>query len=115
MGKWLNKKGLRNCYLCKNIFSLNNTFFNRNKSNKSGFCFECKKCQSQRRKNKGIKIRFLILKRDNFTCQYCGRKAPEVILEIDHIIPKSKGGLKNLNNLKTACRDCNLGKKDITL
>ena len=58
------------------------------------------------------KLRFNTLKRDNFTCQYCGRKAPEVKLHIDHKIPKSKGGLDELNNLITACEDCNLGKGD---
>lgn len=56
------------------------------------------------------KVRFAVLKRDNFTCQYCGRKPPEVILEVDHIYPKSKGGLNKIENYKTACRDCNIGK-----
>lgn len=56
------------------------------------------------------KQRFTILKRDNFTCRYCGRKTPKVILEIDHIVPVSKGGNNDLNNLITSCRDCNRGK-----
>ena len=54
--------------------------------------------------------RYDILKRDNFTCQYCGRKAPEVVLEIDHIIPVSKGGTDAPSNLKTVCRECNRQK-----
>lgn len=54
--------------------------------------------------------RFCILKRDNFRCQYCGRPAPEVSLEVDHIVPVSKGGDNNPENLITACSDCNLGK-----
>jgi hypothetical protein len=58
------------------------------------------------------KTRFLVLERDNFTCQYCGRKAPEVILEIDHIIPKNYNGTDDIDNLITACRDCNYGKFD---
>lgn len=62
------------------------------------------------RQNLTKKQRFTILKRDNFTCRYCGRKATEVILEIDHIIPVSKGGTNDLNNLITSCRDCNRGK-----
>jgi 5-methylcytosine-specific restriction endonuclease McrA len=33
------------------------------------------------------KLRFEVFKRDNFTCQYCGRETPEVILEADHVIP----------------------------
>jgi len=36
------------------------------------------------------KLRFEVYKRDKFTCQYCGRKAPDVILEIDHINPVAK-------------------------
>lgn len=57
-------------------------------------------------------LRFKIFKRDNFTCQYCGRKAPSVILELDHIRPISKGGDKRESNLITACFECNRGKKD---
>jgi hypothetical protein len=55
-------------------------------------------------------LRFKILKRDKFTCQYCGRKAPEVVLHVDHKIPKSKGGTKSESNLVAACFDCNMGK-----
>jgi len=58
------------------------------------------------------KIRFEVFKRDSFTCQYCGKSAPEVILHVDHIEPKSKGGTNELFNLITACFDCNMGKKD---
>lgn len=56
------------------------------------------------------KIRFEVFKRDSFTCQYCGRKAPDVILEVDHIKPVCKGGQNELMNLVTSCRDCNRGK-----
>lgn len=59
-----------------------------------------------------LKLRFKILKKDNFTCQYCGRKAPDVILQIDHIHPRSKGGLDIIENYKTACFECNIGKGD---
>lgn len=59
--------------------------------------------------------RFTVLNRDNFTCQYCGRCAPEVRLHVDHIHPKSKGGDNSLENLITACEDCNMGKADIPL
>lgn len=56
------------------------------------------------------KRRFEVFKRDNFTCQYCGRKTPEVILEIDHIIPKKKKGKDDIQNLITSCFECNRGK-----
>ena len=61
------------------------------------------------------KIRFDILKRDKKTCQYCGREAPEVILEVDHIKPVSKGGTDDSSNLTTSCRDCNRGKTNSEL
>lgn len=62
------------------------------------------------------RIRFEVFKRDSFSCQYCGKTPPNCILEIDHIIPKSKGGKDELINLITSCFDCNRGKddKDIT-
>lgn len=61
------------------------------------------------------KIRFEVLKRDKFTCQYCGRKAPEVLLQIDHIESVYSGGDNNIINLITSCADCNNGKGAIKL
>ena len=55
-------------------------------------------------------VRFEVFKRDKFTCQYCGASAPDVILQVDHIKPVSKGGTNDIMNLVTACRDCNSGK-----
>lgn len=60
----------------------------------------------------GKKTRFEVFKRDNFTCQYCGKSAPEVVLEVDHIQPVIKGGNDDLMNLVTSCFDCNRGKRD---
>jgi hypothetical protein len=57
-------------------------------------------------------IRFEVLKRDSFKCQYCGASAPDVLLHIDHINPVSKGGDNNIFNLVTSCESCNLGKKN---
>ena len=56
------------------------------------------------------KIRFEVFKRDSFTCQYCGRMAPDVVLHIDHINPIKNGGDNDILNLTTSCVDCNLGK-----
>lgn len=63
-------------------------------------------------KRKGLSkaIRFEVFKRDSFRCQYCGRSAPDVILEVDHIVPVAEGGKNDLLNLVTSCRDCNRGK-----
>ena len=58
------------------------------------------------------RLRFLIFERDDFTCQYCGRKPPEVILEIDHKIPRDQKGKDEEPNLITSCRDCNRGKRN---
>jgi len=57
-------------------------------------------------------IRFEVFKRDSFTCQYCGKKAPDVILVIDHIQPVSKDGGNDILNLITSCEDCNSGKSN---
>lgn len=58
------------------------------------------------------RARFRVLKRDGFTCQYCGRRPPEVVLHVDHIEPRSKGGSDDPENLITSCGHCNLGKSD---
>ena len=62
------------------------------------------------RKSIPKKVRFEVFKRDFFTCQYCGRKAPDIVLECDHIIPVADGGENDMMNLITSCRDCNRGK-----
>lgn len=67
------------------------------------------------RKPLSKKTRFEVFKRDGFTCQYCGRSAPDVILEVDHIEPVAAGGSDNIMNLITACRDCNRGKSKVKL
>jgi hypothetical protein len=69
----------------------------------------------EKRKTINKKLRFEIFKRDGFQCAYCGQAPPAVILEVDHIEPKSKGGKDDINNYITACFDCNRGKKDIPL
>ena len=67
------------------------------------------------RKPISSKIRFEVFKRDSFTCQYCGRSAPNVVLEVDHITPVNGGGGNEMANLITACHDCNRGKGAIPL
>lgn len=68
-----------------------------------------------KRKSTGKKLRFRVFERDGFTCQYCGEKPPEVILHLDHIFPVSKGGKEEIENMITACADCNLGKSTMEL
>ncbi len=55
-----------------------------------------------------------ILKRDAYTCQYCGRNGGER-MTIDHVIPKSLGGRTVWDNVVSACRTCNLKKGNKSL
>ena len=66
-------------------------------------------------RNINLKMRFTVLQRDNFSCRACGAspaKNPDVELHIDHILPWSKGGETENNNLQTLCSKCNLGKSN---
>lgn len=54
--------------------------------------------------------RFAIMRRDNFTCQYCGARAPNVTLQVDHRIALVNGGTEDESNLVTSCSECNGGK-----
>lgn len=65
-----------------------------------------------KRKSLRKSVRFEVFKRDSFTCQYCGKKAPDTVLHVDHINPVSKGGDNEIINLVTSCEACNLGKSD---
>ena len=58
------------------------------------------------------KKRFEVLKRCNFQCVYCGRKPPEVQLEVDHVEPLAHYGTHDDENLVAACEDCNSGKRE---
>ena len=63
-----------------------------------------------------LRLRFLVMSRDNFKCCYCGAspaKDPLVVLHIDHIKPWAKGGETEINNLQTLCSKCNQGKSDL--
>ncbi len=55
---------------------------------------------------------YFVLARDNWTCKSCGRstRVDRVRLHVDHIVPRSKGGSDDPENLQTLCEKCNLGK-----
>ena len=60
-------------------------------------------------------LREAIKKRDNYTCCICGNsvfKEPNLLLEVDHIIPISKGGTTTASNLQTLCWRCNREKSN---
>lgn len=61
-----------------------------------------------RRKPIPKRVRFEVLRRDNYTCRYC--RATDAPLTIDHVIPTVLGGSDDPDNLVAACKDCNAGK-----
>jgi hypothetical protein len=61
----------------------------------------------------GWRLRYKVLSRDSFACRACGRSpanTPGVVLEVDHVLPWSKGGPTTESNLQTLCEQCNGGK-----
>lgn len=72
------------------------------------------KNRTQRAPN--LRLRFKVLKRDNFKCRKCGRSPanyPNITLEVDHITPWSKEGETVEENLQTLCNECNQGKSNL--
>lgn len=59
------------------------------------------------------KLRWTILERDSFTCQYCGQFAPNVMLHVDHRVEVCNGGTNDPDNLITSCAACNWGKEGL--
>ena len=74
-----------------------------------------KALEKEQRAMMTAKLRELIKTRDNFTCCNCGNSTyaePNLLLEIDHIIPISKGGCTVEENLQTLCWKCNRAKSN---
>jgi hypothetical protein len=70
----------------------------------------------QRPKSISWRLRFLVMRRDDFKCRFCGRSpafVPGLQLHVDHVHPSSKGGPSTLENLQTLCQQCNIGKSDL--
>lgn len=65
-----------------------------------------------RRDDIPVAVRYFVLKRDGFTCAYCGARAPSVSLVLDHVMPVARGGRNEPDNLVTSCDRCNAGKRD---
>ena len=69
--------------------------------------------KKSRRKSLSGKTRINVMERDDYTCQMCGRSIEDGIkLHIDHIVPVSKGGSNDMDNLQVLCHECNLAKHD---
>lgn len=65
-----------------------------------------------------LRLRFIVMRRDDFKCRICGKSPannPGTELEVDHIIPWSKGGETVIDNLQTLCFECNQGKSNLDL
>ena len=63
-----------------------------------------------------LRLRFRVMRRDNFTCRACGRSPatdPSVELHVDHVKAWSNGGETVLENLQTLCSKCNIGKSNV--
>jgi 5-methylcytosine-specific restriction endonuclease McrA len=54
--------------------------------------------------------RFNIFARDGNTCQYCGQRLPRTDLNLDHVVPRSRGGLSTWENIVCSCHSCNRRK-----
>lgn len=54
--------------------------------------------------------RINLMARDNFQCQYCGRRPHRAELNLDHVVPRSLGGRSTWENVVTSCVDCNRRK-----
>lgn len=55
-----------------------------------------------------------IMRRDKWTCQYCGIKPGTADLNLDHVVPRSRGGKTTWDNVVTSCIKCNSRKADKT-
>jgi hypothetical protein len=67
--------------------------------------------EPRKRRPLSPKVRFEVLDRANYRCNACGRSpADGVKLHVDHIVPVSKGGDDDIENLQCLCEECNLGK-----
>lgn len=118
--KKLHKKYKRKIPQIEKICIICNNKFKTNRKRQLVCGTECRRKYIKQQSKKYITpigpwaLRFKILTRDNFTCQYCGKNPKEdnIKLMVDHIIPRSKGGSDKEDNLKTSCNYCNLGKAD---
>ena len=75
----------------------------------------CPYCGNQLHEREGRQsipreLRHKVFARDGYRCRECGKGRDETSLEIDHIIPVSKGGTNHIDNLQTLCKECNRAK-----
>lgn len=107
---------------CNYCNSIDNVYFVEWKSDCDLYCYECLlgflNNEIPNTSSEGyLRKRFVVFTRDNFKCAYCGRnpRDHDTTLEVEHVHPRAKGGTDFLNNLVTACKECNAGKGDYLL
>lgn len=66
----------------------------------------------QERQRVTASVRYGVLARDGHRCRVCGNTAEVEPLHVDHVVPISRGGRSDMDNLQTLCQTCNLGKSD---
>lgn len=97
-------------------FSFDYEYLKRRNNQLKAINYECtlrKYHSNSQRKNMTKELRNKVIIRDNYTCQSCGKYMPdEVGLQVDHIVPVSKGGKTVLSNLQVLCSKCNGKKSD---
>ncbi len=70
------------------------------------------------KRNINYRLRFIVMRRDNFKCKNCGRSPAtdsKIILHVDHKEAWANGGETVMDNLQTLCSVCNIGKSDLNL
>ena len=104
----------RNHYNRKQIVSYDNLYQLYRQTLEQTQASSLKQAQYQAERAKmSPSLRYNILRRDGFRCQLCGATAQDgAKLHVDHIIPISKGGKTEWNNLRTLCDRCNIGKSN---
>ncbi len=70
--------------------------------------------EKERRRGRYIpfELKMRVVRRDNYTCQQCGKHLKDNEVEFDHIIPVAKGGSTEEHNIRLTCYDCNREKTD---
>lgn len=115
VGTYENRFGTWRSALAKFVAYVNNEEFEE--SEKATHFDEQQTVTRQKTKrNVNWRLRFIVMRRDNFKCKSCGRSPAtnqNIILHVDHIKAWANGGETILENLQTLCSVCNIGKSDL--
>lgn len=82
------------------------------RNTKGRISYDSRKKRESTKKRIGKKKYRFILERDEYKCAYC---ESEVNLQLDHLIPRSKGGKDEVTNLVISCRSCNSSRRNMNL